>query len=76
MLDAHHLQAEDLEGLDAEAASKVMVMVQQLTQELHLKETKLHKLTFELTRLKALKFGVKTETMGTEQRRLFEETLA
>jgi transposase len=76
MLDAQQLKAEDLQGLDAEAAAKVMAMVQRLTRELHLKETKLNKLTFELARLKALKFGAKTEAMDAEQRRLFEETLA
>jgi transposase len=76
MLDAQQLKAEDLQGLDAETASKVMAMVQRLTQELHLKETKLQKLTFELARLRALKFGAKTEVMDAEQRRLFEETLA
>lgn len=76
MLDVHPLKAEDLQGLDAETASKVVAMVQRLTQELHLKETKLQKLTFELARLKALKFGAKTEVMDAEQRRLFEETLA
>lgn len=76
MLDAQQLKAEDLQGLDAQTASKVMAMVQRLTQELHLKETKLQKLTFELARLRALKFGAKTEVMDAEQRRLFEETLA
>lgn len=76
MLDVHPLKAEDLQGMDAETASKVAAMVQRLTQELHLKETKLQKLTFELARLKALKFGAKTEAMDAEQRRLFEETLA
>ena len=76
MLEVHQLKAEDLRGLDAETASKVAAMVQRLTQELHLKETKLQKLTFELARLKALKFGAKTEVMDAEQRRLFEETRA
>jgi hypothetical protein len=76
MLDAQQLKAEDLRGLDVETASKVMAMVQRLTQELHVKETKLQKVTFELARLKALKFGAKTEVMDAEQRRLFEETLA
>jgi hypothetical protein len=41
-----------LQGLDAETASKVAAMVQRLTQELHLKEAKLQKLTFELARLR------------------------
>src|SRR5207253_3128928 len=37
---------------------------------------KLEKVNFELARLKAWKFGAKTETMSAEQRRLFEETMA
>ncbi|MCW7540959.1 IS66 family transposase [Aquabacterium sp. A7-Y] len=40
------------------------------------KDVKLQKLTFELARYKAWKFGAKTEAMTAEQRRLFEETAA
>jgi transposase len=76
MFEVHELKTEDLQGLDAERASKVLAMVQRLAHELHLKETKLQKITFELARLKALKFGAKTEAMDAEQRRLFEEALA
>lgn len=42
--------------------------------ELKLKDAKIQKITFELARLKRWKFGAKTEAMGAEQRRLFEET--
>ena len=45
-------------------------------RELKFKSAKLEKITFELARLKAWKFGAKTEAMSAEQRRLFEETLA
>src|SRR4029450_1037256 len=44
--------------------------------ELQFKTAKLEKVTFELARLKAWKFGARTEAMSAEQRRLFEETLA
>jgi transposase len=44
--------------------------------EIRFKTAKLEKVTFELVRLKALKFGAKSEAMSAEQRRLFEETLA
>ena len=37
---------------------------------------KLQQVTFELARLKAWKFGAKTEAMTVEQRRLFKETVA
>src|SRR5438132_561319 len=44
--------------------------------ELRFKTAKLEKVNFELARLKAWKFGAKTETMRAEQRRLVEETMA
>jgi transposase len=44
--------------------------------ELRFKTAKLEKVNFELARLKAWKFGAKTEAMSAEQRRLFEETMA
>jgi transposase len=37
---------------------------------------KIENITFQLARLKAWKFGAKTERMNAEQRSLFEETLA
>jgi transposase len=39
------------------------------------KDAKIERITFELARLKAWKFGARTEAMSAEQRRLFEETL-
>ena len=45
-------------------------------QLIQFKEAKLQKVTFELAKLKAWRFGAKTERMDAEQRRLFEETLA
>src|SRR6478735_10371288 len=44
--------------------------------ELRFKTAKLEKVNFELARLKAWKFGARTEAMSAEQRRLFEETMA
>jgi transposase len=40
------------------------------------KDAKIERITFELARLKAWKYGARTEAMSAEQRRLFEETLA
>ena len=50
--------------------------IERKNAELQFKTAKLDKITFELARLKAWKFGAKTEAMSAEQRRLFEETLA
>jgi transposase len=49
--------------------------IQRKDAELQFKTAKLDKVTFELARLKAWKFGAKSEAMTAEQRRLFEETL-
>ena len=91
MLDVRHLKAEDPQGLDAEAAVRIAMLLldrvaatdaehgRQISErdaEIKLTAAKLQKLTFELARLKRLKFGAKTEAMTADQRRLFEETLA
>lgn len=43
-------------------------------QEIKFKDAKIERITFELARLKAWKFGAKTERMNAEQRQMFEET--
>ena len=45
-------------------------------QEMKFKDAKLERVTFELARLKAWKFGAKTERMNAEQRQMFEDTAA
>src|SRR6266850_702394 len=40
------------------------------------RDAKIESITFQLARLKAWKFGAKTERMNAEQREIFEETLA
>ena len=49
--------------------------IDRLTRDNQLKQTRIEKLTFELARHKAWRFGAKTEAMSAEQRALFEETL-
>ena len=86
-LDVRHLKAEDLQGLDAEAAVRIAVLlldrvaaidaehVRRLSErdaEIKVSTAKPQKLTFELARLKRLKFGAKTQAMSAGQRRLFE----
>lgn len=74
------LKDEDLQGLAPEAiAALAQQMLQRLRQqdsEIKFKDAKIEKITFQLARLKAWKFGAKTESMNAEQKRLFEETLA
>ena len=45
-------------------------------QAIKWRDAKIQSITFQLARLKAWKFGAKTEAMNAEQRSLFEETLA
>jgi transposase len=45
-------------------------------QAIRWRDAKIESITFELARLKAWKFGAKTERMNAEQRSIFEETLA
>jgi transposase len=79
MQDLHNLKDEDLQGLPPEAvtalAQQMLQQIQRQAQDIRLKDAKLEKLTFELARHKAWKFGAKSEAMSAEQRRLFEETL-
>ncbi len=78
MQDLQSLTEEDLQGLSPEAvAALAQQMLQRLRcqdSELKFKDAKIEKITFQLARLKAWKFGAKTEAMSAEQRRLFEET--
>ena len=45
-------------------------------REIKFKDVKLERITFELARLKAWKFGAKTERMNAAQRQMFEDTAA
>ena len=88
-LKAEDLQGLDASAIAAVAAKMLAHIGEQASRidnqareierknaELEFKTAKLDKITFELARLKAWKYGAKTEAMSAEQRRLFEETLA
>ena len=45
-------------------------------QTIKFKDAKLEKITFEPARLKAWRFGAKTEAMSAEQRQMFDEAMA
>jgi transposase len=87
MLDVQALQAQDLKGLSpsalAEVAAKMLAHIAEQSQRIDhqaraikFKDAKIERITFELARLKAWRFGAKTERMNAEQRQMFEETLA
>ena len=50
--------------------------IDEQARAIKLKDVKIERITFELARLKAWRFGAKTERMNAEQRQKFEETLA
>jgi hypothetical protein len=87
MLDMRTLQAQNLRGLspDALAAAAQQMLqhiaeqskcIQSQAQAIKFKDAKIESITFELARLKAWKFGARTEAMNAQQRALFEETCA
>ena len=87
MLDVNSLKPQDLQGLSEAAVTELMTsMLAQLAakdeyiakreREIKFKDAKIERITFELARLKAWKFGAKTEAMNAEQRQLFEDTVA
>jgi transposase len=50
--------------------------IAQRDREIKFKDAKIERITFELARLKAWKFGARTEAMNAEQRQMFEDTAA
>ena len=87
MRDVSTLKAEDLKGLSkgavTELASALLAqiaaqddVIARRDREIKFKDAKIERITFELARLKAWKFGARTEAMNAEQRQMFEDTLA
>jgi transposase len=87
MLRMDQLSAQDFVGLSpaaaAELAARVLAHVGEQSrqidsqaQAIEFRDAKIASITFELRRLKAWRFGAKTECMNAEQRQLFEETMA
>ena len=87
MLDARHFKAQDLRGLspDALAAAAEQMLahigeqskrIDSQAQAIKWRDAKIESITFQLAKLKAWKFGARTEAMNAEQRALFDETCA
>ena len=87
MLDMRCLQSQDLRGLTPQALAAVAEqMLQHIAEQskridsqaqaIKWRDAKIESITFQLARLKAWKFGAKTEAMNADQRMLFEETCA
>jgi transposase len=71
-----------LAAKDGELAAKVQALaakdeeLARRDRELKFRQAKIERITFELARLKAWKFGAKSEAMNAEQRQMFDDTLA
>jgi len=87
MLNVHEFKAQDLHGLSfgalAQMATAMLARIAQQSQQIdfqahtiRLRDIKIERITHELARLKAWRFGARIERMSAEQRELFEETLA
>ncbi|WP_418117924.1 hypothetical protein [Variovorax sp. 350MFTsu5.1] len=78
MQELHDLKDEDLQGLAPEAvaapAQQILQRLRRQDSEIKFKDAKIEKITLQLARLKAWRFGVKAEAMTAEQRRLLEDT--
>lgn len=80
MLDVNTLKAQDLKGLSKGAVTQLATaMLARLSEqaehiarherEIKFKDAKIERITFELARLKAWKFGAKIEAMNAQKRR-------
>jgi len=87
MVDLATLEAKDLRDLSPSAMTELATRMlaelkvrdeqaQRDAKAIRFKDAKIEKITFELARLKAWKFGAHTERMNAEQRQMFESTVA
>ncbi len=87
MLDVQAITTKDLGALSAaelaELAAQMLAHIAQQSkhidsqaQAIKWRDAKIERITFELARLKAWKFGAKSERMNAQQREIFEEALA
>ena len=87
MLDTQLPKAEELPGLSpAQLTALVEQMLTHIAQQsrhidsqaqgIKWRDAKIESITFELAKLKAWRFGAKTERMNAQQREIFEETFA
>jgi transposase len=84
--DLRALSAAELSELAARMLAHITEQSRHITEQskridaqaqaIKWRDAKIESITFQLARLKAWKFGAKTERMNAEQREIFEETLA
>ena len=63
------------EGALRELAGQLIERIDRDAREIHWRDAKIEKLTFEMAQLRRVKFGVKSEQLDAQQKTLFEEAV-
>ena len=71
-LAAQMLKHIEHQASDLEAKQKLL---ERKDRDIAFRDSKIEKITFELTRLKRWKYGAKSEAMSADQRQMFQDTL-
>ena len=58
-----------------ELAGQLLERIDRDAREIHWRDAKIEKLTFEMAQLRRVKFGVKSEQLDAQQKTLFEEAV-
>src|SRR5206468_5629423 len=74
MLEHIQHQAHEIEGRHRELELQ-QKLLERKDREIAFRDSKIEKITFELTRLKRWKYGAKSEAMSADQRQMFQDTL-
>jgi transposase len=79
MIGASQIDTAKLDSMSADElralASKLLIRIDSDTREIHWRDTKIEKLTFEMAQLRRVRFGVKSEQLDAGQKKLFEEAV-
>jgi hypothetical protein len=79
MIDAPRIYASELKAMSPEElrslASKLLERIDTDAKEIHWRDAKIEKLTFEMAQLRRVRFGVKSDQLDAGQKRLFEEAI-
>jgi len=74
MLEHIQHQAHEIEGRHRELELQ-QKLLERKDRDIAFRDSKIEKITFELTRLKRWKYGAKSEAMSADQRQMFQDTL-
>lgn len=79
MIEALQIAAAKLDSMNADElrllASKLLTRIDTDAREIHWRDAKIEKLTFEMAQLRRVRFGVKSEQLDPGQKKLFEEAV-